>query len=57
MTVVITRVWLLLDPGQSWVVLGRNTSILAQPELLRDWKLEKSIAELATSVTKQLFEF
>lgn len=54
--VVLTRVWFLLYPGQCRVVLGLDTSILAHSELLCDWKLERSIAELATGVTKQLFE-
>lgn len=54
--VVLTRIRLLLYPGQDWVVLGLDTSILAQSELLCDWKLKRSTAELATGVTKQLFE-
>lgn len=54
--IVLARVWLLLYPGQCWVILGLDTSILAQSELLCNWKLKRSIAELATGVTKKLFE-
>lgn len=53
--VVLTRVGLLLYSGQCWVIL--DTSVLVQAELLCHWKLERRIAEFATGVTKQLFEF
>lgn len=54
--VVLTRFWLLFYPSQCWVSLGLDTTILAQSGLLCDWNLERSPVELATGVTKQLFE-